>query len=49
METNSELVQVSSSDYNSSLSMTSIVGAAALVFSGETFETNCKVHYGYRR
>ncbi|WVO20027.1 uncharacterized protein IAS62_001317 [Cryptococcus decagattii] len=34
METNSELVQVSSSDYNSSLSMTSIVGAAALVFSG---------------
>ncbi|KIR69437.1 hypothetical protein I314_00548 [Cryptococcus bacillisporus CA1873] len=35
VETNSELVQVSSSDYNSSLSMTSIVGATALVmFSG---------------
>ncbi|KIR97963.1 hypothetical protein L804_04421 [Cryptococcus deuterogattii 2001/935-1] len=31
VETNSELVQVSSSDYNSSLSMTSIVGASASV------------------
>lgn len=36
--TDSELVQVSSSDYNSSLSMTSTAGATArIMFNGETF------------
>lgn len=36
--TDSELVQVLSSDYNSSLSMTSTAGATArIMFNGETF------------
>lgn len=36
--TDRELVQVSSSDYNSSLSMTSTAGATArIMFNGETF------------
>lgn len=36
--TDSELVQVSSSDYNYSLSMTSTAGATArIMFNGETF------------
>lgn len=46
VEANSELVQVSSSDYNSSLSMTSTAGATAQVmFTGETFGTSCQVYY----